>query len=44
MAVGLDGMIVVNTPQAILVVHKDRIRQVKELVEGFTGTDLENFS
>ncbi len=43
MAVGLDGMIVVNTPQAVLVVHKSHIRQVKDLVEGFKGTDLEKF-
>ena len=44
MAVGLEGMIVVNTAQAVLVVHKDDIRQVKELVERFGGTDLEKFS
>ena len=44
MGVGLDGMIVVNTPSAVLVVHKDDIKKVKALVEGFAGTDLEKFS
>lgn len=44
MGVGLEGMIVVNTPDAVLVVHKDDIRKVKELVEGFAGTDLEDYS
>ena len=44
MGVGLEGMIVVNTPDAVLVVHKDDIRQVKELVENFAGTDLETYS
>ena len=44
MGVGLEGMIVVNTPDAILVVHKDDIRQVKQIVEDFAGTDLESYS
>lgn len=44
MGVGLEGMIVVNTPNAVLVVHKDDIKKVKALVEGFSGTDLEGFS
>ncbi|MFK7804389.1 MAG: mannose-1-phosphate guanylyltransferase [Anaerolineae bacterium] len=44
MGVGLEGMIVVNTPNAVLVVHKDDIKKVKALVEGFAGTDLESFS
>ena len=43
-AIGLDGMIVVNTEDAILVVHKDQIPLVKKVVEGFESTDLEFFS
>jgi mannose-1-phosphate guanylyltransferase len=41
---GLEGMIVVNTPDAIVVVHKDDIRLVKELVDSLVGTELEKFS
>ncbi|HSG14750.1 MAG TPA: sugar phosphate nucleotidyltransferase [Anaerolineae bacterium] len=41
---GLEGMIVVNTADALLVVHKDDVRLVKELVNGLVGTDLENYS
>jgi mannose-1-phosphate guanylyltransferase len=41
---GLDGMIVVNTEDAILVVHKDEIRLVKELVNSLVGTELEKYS
>ena len=40
-AVGLEGMIVVNTEDAVLVVHKDHIPLVKKVVEGFEGSDLE---
>jgi mannose-1-phosphate guanylyltransferase len=43
-AVGLDGMIVVNTNDAILVVHKDDIKLVKELVNQLVDSDLENYS
>jgi mannose-1-phosphate guanylyltransferase len=43
-AVGLEGMIVVNTEDAVLVVHKDYIPLVKELVNGLEGTDLESYS
>ena len=43
-AVGLEGMIVVNTDDAILVVHKDDIRMVKELVNELAGSELENYS
>ena len=43
-AVGLEGMIVINTEDAILVVHKDQIPLVKKLVNGFDGTDLEPYS
>ncbi|MBU7028649.1 MAG: mannose-1-phosphate guanylyltransferase [Theionarchaea archaeon] len=31
--VGLDGMIVVNTPDALIVVHKDNVLKVTKLVE-----------
>jgi mannose-1-phosphate guanylyltransferase len=41
---GLDGMIVVNTDDAIVVVHKDNIKQVKQLVNGLAGTELEKYS
>lgn len=42
--IGLDGVIVVNTGDALLVVHKDKIPLVKKLVDGLDGTDLENYS
>jgi len=37
-------MIVVNTDDAIVVVHKDDIKQVKQLVNGLVGTDMEKYS
>jgi hypothetical protein len=37
-------MIVVNTEDALLVVHKDQIPLVKKVVENFEGTSLEAFS
>ncbi len=43
-AVGLEGMIVVNTEDAVLVVHKDHIPLVKSIVNGLEGTNLESFS
>jgi mannose-1-phosphate guanylyltransferase len=43
-AVGLDGIIIVNTEDAILVVHKDQIPLVKQLVDGLEGTELEKYS
>lgn len=43
-AVGLEGMIVVNTDDAILVVHKDNIPLVKEVIENLQDTDLESYS
>lgn len=42
--VGVEGMIVVNTGDALLVVHKDQIPLVKKLVNGFEGTELEPYS
>lgn len=43
-AVGLEGMIVVNTDDAILVVHKDNIPLVKEVIEKLQDTELESYS
>lgn len=43
-AVGLEGMIVVNTDDAILVVHKDSIPLVKDMINGLQGTELEGYS
>lgn len=43
-AVGLEGMIVVNTDDAILVVHKDRIPLVKSVIDKLQDTELESYS
>lgn len=43
-AAGLEGMIVVNTEDAVLVVPKDKIPLVKKIVNELEGTDLEKFS
>ena len=43
-AIGLDGMIVINTEQSILVVHKDQIPLVKKLVNSMIDTDLESYT
>ena len=42
--IGLEGMIVVNTEDAILVVHKSQIPQVKQFVNRLEGTELEKYS
>ncbi len=42
--IGLEGMIVVNTGDAVLVVHKDNIPLVKKVVNDLEGTDLEAYS
>ena len=42
--VGVEGMVVVNTEDAVLVVHKDQIPLVKKIVDGFEGTELEKYS
>jgi mannose-1-phosphate guanylyltransferase len=44
MAIGLDGYIVVNTEDALLVVHKDDMPLLKKAVDGLEGSDLESFS
>jgi hypothetical protein len=41
---GLDGMIVVNTEDVLLVVHKDQIPLVKKVVGNFAGTKLDLYS
>lgn len=43
-AAGLEGMIVVNTADAVLVVHKDQIPLVKKIVNDLEGTELEGYS
>lgn len=43
-ALGLEGIILVNTEDALLVVHKDHIAEVKNVINGFDGTDLEPYS
>ncbi len=42
--VGLEGMVVVNMEDAILVVHKDHIPMVKQMVDGLADSELEKFS
>jgi mannose-1-phosphate guanylyltransferase len=42
--VGLDGMVVVNMEDAILVVHKDHIPLVKQMVDGLAESDLDRYS
>lgn len=44
MAIGLEGIIIVNTGDALLVAHKDSIPQLKEEVNKLEGTELEGFS
>lgn len=43
-AIGLEGMIVVNMDDVVLVVHKDQIPLVKQVVNDLEGTELESFS
>lgn len=43
-AAGLEGFIVVNMEDALLVVHKDQIPLVKQIISGLEGTELEHFS
>lgn len=42
--VGMEGMIVVNTEDAILVVHKDNVPLVKKMVDNLEGTEWEKYS
>ena len=41
--IGLDGMIVVNTADALLVVHKSDAARVTELVEKLKDENLKDF-
>ncbi|MCA9385159.1 hypothetical protein KC717_00760, partial [Candidatus Dojkabacteria bacterium] len=41
--IGLDGFVVVNTPDAVLVCHKDEIGKIKEMLKEWDGTELEKF-
>lgn len=42
-AVGLDGFVIVNTPDALLVCHKDKVGDIKKMLEEFKeDPDLEN--
>ena len=43
-AIGLDGMIVVNTDRAVLVVHKDQIPLVKKVVNRLADSDLSSYT
>ena len=43
-AAGLEGVIIVNSEDAVLVVHKDHIPLVKKIVNGFEGTELDSYS
>jgi mannose-1-phosphate guanylyltransferase len=43
-ALGLEGIILVNTEDALLVVHKDQIAEVKRVINGLDGTELEPYS
>lgn len=42
--IGMEGIVVVNTEDALLVVPKEKIPQVKELVNRLQNTDLEKYS
>jgi mannose-1-phosphate guanylyltransferase len=42
--VGMDGVVVVNMEDAILVVHKDQIPLVKEMVDALADSELEKYS
>ncbi|MCA9991554.1 MAG: mannose-1-phosphate guanylyltransferase [Ardenticatenaceae bacterium] len=42
--IGLEGMVVVNTEDAILVVHKDQVPLVRQMVDSLEGTELEKYS
>jgi len=41
--IGLDGFVVVNTPDALLVCHKDMIPVIKKMLKEFEGTELQKF-
>ena len=41
--IGLEGFIVVNTPDALLVCHKDQIPEIKNMLKQFEETDLKKY-
>ena len=41
--VGLNGTVVVNTPDALIVVPKDKVRQVTDLVKKIVSEGLEKY-
>jgi mannose-1-phosphate guanylyltransferase len=41
--VGLNGFVVVNTADAVLVCHKDQIGEIKKMLEEWNGTDNEKY-
>lgn len=41
--IGLEGFIVVNTPDALLVCHKDQIPEIKNMLKKFEDTDLKKY-
>ena len=42
-AVGLDGVVVVNTPDGLLVCHKDHVPDVKKLLEKLEEQGLDKY-
>ncbi len=43
-AVGLEGMVVVVTPDVVMVVPQDKIPDVKKMLSDFEGTDNEKYT
>ncbi len=41
-AIDLDGYVVINTSDVVLVCHKDSVSKIKKLVEGMSGTENEH--
>ncbi len=42
--IGLEGFVVVNTPDALLVVHKDKVGDIKKMLEEWEATELEKYT
>jgi len=42
--IDLDGMLVINTGDVLLVCSKDSVPKIKKVVNGLSGTELENLS
>ncbi|MCB0743748.1 MAG: hypothetical protein KDC67_07590, partial [Ignavibacteriae bacterium] len=42
-SIGLEGFVIINTEDAILVVHKDRVNNVKELVNKLSEDGFDDF-